>query len=133
MVDGYHIALLFITFFYVYFREIIEKGYLYISLPPLFVIEKGKIRKYAFNDEEKDNIVAELGNGCKVNRFKGLGEMNPEQFWETTMNPENRTLIQITIGDAEEALEMLTVCMGNEVEKRKQFIVDNALEAELDI
>ena len=70
-VDGYHIALLFITFFYVYFREIIEKGYLYISLPPLFVIEKGKIRKYAFNDEEKDDIVAELGNGCKVNRFKG--------------------------------------------------------------
>lgn len=133
MVDGFHIAILFITFFYTYLREIIEQGYLYISIPPLYQIEKGKTKRYAYSDEEKDKIVVELGGNCKISRYKGLGEMDANVFGETTMDPDNRTLVQVTIDDAEEAMQILETCMGDQVEKRRQFIVENALEAELDI
>lgn len=132
-VDGAHIATLFITFFYLYLREIIEAGYLYISLPPLYKIEQGKTKVYAYSDEEKDQIVASLTGNYNVQRYKGLGEMMPEQLWETTMNPEVRTLIQVTVEDAEAALEILDICMGEKVEPRKNFIVENALIANLDI
>lgn len=131
--DGAHIATLFITFFYMYLRDIIEAGYLYISLPPLYKIEKGKVKRYAYSDMEKDEIFAELGGNCSVQRYKGLGEMMPEQLWETTMDPEVRTLVQITVEDAEAALEMLDICMGEKVEPRRNFIIENALEANLDI
>lgn len=132
-VDGAHIATLFITFFYLYLREIIEAGYLYLSLPPLYKIEKGKVKRYAYSDAEKDQILAEMGGNANVQRYKGLGEMMPEQLWETTMDPEVRTLIQVTVEDAEAALEILDICMGEKVEPRRNFIVENALTANLDI
>lgn len=132
-VDGAHIATLFITFFYDYLRPLIEGGYLYISLPPLYKIEKGKTKRYAYSDDEKDAIQAELGGNCTIQRYKGLGEMMPEQLWETTMDPEIRTLVQITVEDAEAAREILDICMGEKVEPRRNFIIENALEATLDI
>lgn len=133
MVDGAHIKVLFTTFFYLYLPEIIERGYLYYSLPPLFKIEKGKEKRYAYSDQERDAIIEELGGNCLVQRYKGLGEMMPEQLWETTMDPETRTLIQVTIEDAEAALEMINICMGSQVEPRKNFIIENALLANIDL
>lgn len=132
-VDGAHIRILYITFFYRYLRPIIEKGYLYLACPPLFKIAKNKDIRYAYSDTEKDAIVAEMGSNCIVNRFKGLGEMNPEPFWDTTMNPETRKIIQVTIEDAAAADQILTLCMGSEVKDRKGFIIDNAINADIDI
>lgn len=132
-VDGAHIRILYITFFYRYLKPIIEKGYLYMACPPLFKIAKNKDIRYAYSDTEKDNIVAEMGSNCVVNRFKGLGEMNPEPFWDTTMNPETRKIIQVTIEDAEAADQMLTLCMGVDVKDRKDFIIENAVNADVDI
>lgn len=169
-VDGAHIRTLLLTLFYRYFPEIIEKGYLYIAQPPLYAISKGREKRYAYNDDQKDQIVAELSKlkvekvvekteeseeiieeteevvveatntpetkikGINIQRYKGLGEMNPEQLWETTMNPEGRVLLQVTMDDAEKADEIFSMLMGDVVEPRKRFIQTHAAKVKnLDI
>lgn len=137
-VDGEHIETLILTFFFRHMPEIIKAGYLYIAQPPLFKISAGKDSRYAYVDEEKDKIIADMQkSGVKVNigiqRYKGLGEMNPEQLWETTMNPENRVLKQVEINDAEAADATFTMLMGDEVPPRKHFIQSNAKHATLDV
>lgn len=133
-VDGQHIATLLLTFFYRHLPQVIEKGYLYLALPPLYRIQAGKTVHYAYSDEEKEEIIKNEGNGkISIQRYKGLGEMNPEQLWETTMNPKNRILKQITIDDAQEADRIFTMLMGNEVPPRKKFIQSHAKLANLDV
>ncbi len=132
-VDGAHIRTLLLTLFFRYYKPIIEQGYLYIALPPLYKIQKGKIIKYAYNDAEKDKIVAEMKEGVTIQRYKGLGEMNPGQLWDTTMNPETRTLRNVTIEDAEAADKIFDILMGKLVEPRKIFIQTHAKAANLDV
>ena len=134
-VDGEHIETLILTFFFRHMPEIIQNGYLYVAMPPLFKIQRGKEIHYAYREEQKDEIVKNMKNGSApvLQRYKGLGEMNPEQLWETTMNPENRSLKQVNIDDAEEADAVFTMLMGNEVPPRKHFIQSNAIAATLDI
>ncbi len=134
-VDGQHIETLILTFFFRHLPEIIRQGYLYIAQPPLYKITHGKNIKYVLTEEEKDDYIKKLNSGLKVTtqRYKGLGEMNPEQLWETTMNPQNRSLKQVTIEDAEEADAVFTMLMGDEVPPRKHFIQTNAKTADLDI
>jgi len=121
-VDGAHIRTLLLTFFFRYMKSLLDHGYIYIAQPPLYKIKKGKIERYVYSDNEKEQMAQELGEGYEVQRCKGLGEMNPEQLWETTMNPENRTLLQVTSEDAVLADEMFTILMGEKVEPRKEFI-----------
>ncbi len=127
-VDGAHIRTLLLTFFYRYMRQIIEAGYIYIAQPPLYKIQQGKKIEYAYNDKELDRILAEISPTPKpgIQRYKGLGEMNPEQLWETTMNPESRTLLQVSLQDAIEADETFEILMGDKVEPRRNFIEENA-------
>ena len=125
-VDGQHIRTLLLTFFFRFMRPVIEAGYVYIAMPPLYKITKGKQIKYAYDDEERDAIIEEFGNGYKIGRFKGLGEMNPEQLWETTLNPDNRVMMRVSIEDARKADETFTILMGDKVEPRKEFIEKNA-------
>lgn len=133
-VDGEHIKTLLLTFFYRHMPEVITKGYLYIAMPPLYKIQIAKKEYYAYSDQEKEKIIKESANGkVVVQRYKGLGEMNPEQLWETTMNPKTRILKQVTIEDAEEADRIFTVLMGEEVTPRKKFIQTHAKLATLDI
>lgn len=133
-VDGEHITTLALTFFYRHLRPIVEKGYLYIAMPPLYKIQYDKEVKYVYNDDEKDELTKQLnGKKIAIQRYKGLGEMNPEQLWETTMNPKNRTLKQVTIEDAEKADEIFAVLMGDEVPLRKKFIQSHATMATLDV
>ncbi|MBW3003128.1 DNA topoisomerase (ATP-hydrolyzing) subunit B [Candidatus Woesearchaeota archaeon] len=132
--DGNHITTLLLTFFYRYMRELIEAGYLYIAMPPLYLIKKGKEKRYAYNDAEKEKILGELGNDVTIQRYKGLGEMNPEQLWQTTMDPETRTMKKVTIEDAVEADEIFSLLMGELVEPRRAFIQEHAKEVkELDV
>ena len=131
-VDGSHICTLMLTFFFRYMRPLIEQGHVYVAQPPLFKVQKGNTIKYAYNDAEMAILSQEMP-GAKVNRYKGLGEMNPEQLWETTMNPDNRVIVQITIDDAEKADEAFTILMGDQVEPRRRFIETNAQYAKLDV
>ncbi|PFH82484.1 DNA topoisomerase (ATP-hydrolyzing) subunit B [Bacillus sp. AFS088145] len=127
-VDGAHIRTLLLTFLYRYMRQIIESGYIYIAQPPLYKIQQGKKIQYAYNDRQMDEIMSTLNAVPKpvIQRYKGLGEMNPEQLWETTMNPETRTLLQVNLQDAIEADETFETLMGEKVEPRRNFIQDNA-------
>ena len=131
-VDGSHICTLMLTFFFRYMRPLIEHGYVYVAQPPLFKLQKGSTVKYAYNEDEMKQLSAEMP-GAKVNRYKGLGEMNPDQLWETTMNPDNRVIVQIKIEDAERADEAFSILMGEKVEPRKEFIERNAKYARLDV
>ena len=132
-VDGSHICTLLLTFFFRFMRPLIENGHVYIAQPPLFKIQKGQKIKYAYNEVEMASMSEEMGQGTKVSRYKGLGEMNPEQLWETTMDPDNRVIVQITIEDAMKADETFSILMGDKVEPRKEFIEQNAQYANLDI
>ena len=135
-VDGSHIATLILTFFFRYMKELIENGYIYIAAPPLYMIKKGQRKQYAWNDEERDRIIDEwsegTGRGVSIQRYKGLGEMNAEQLWETTMSPENRTLRQVTIDNAAEADRVFSMLMGDDVPPRREFIEKNAIYAKID-
>ncbi|MGI5850184.1 MAG: DNA topoisomerase (ATP-hydrolyzing) subunit B [Christensenellales bacterium] len=134
-VDGSHIRILLLTFFYRYMRELIEAGHVYIAQPPLYKVSKSRSEKYLYSDDELEKHLAEIGkDGAVIQRYKGLGEMNPEQLWETTMNPENRTLLQVSLDNAIEAEETFTILMGDAVEPRREFIEQNAkLVMNLDI
>ena len=132
-VDGEHIRTLLLTFFFRYLPELINKGYMYIAQPPLYKIQKGKEINYAYSDDEKAEVLKKTGDQVIISRYKGLGEMNPDQLWETTMNPENRVLKQVTIEDAVGADEVFTMLMGDEVPPRKRFIQTHAKMATLDI
>ncbi len=125
-VDGAHIRTLLLTFFFRYMPQIIEQGYVYLAQPPLFKVAKGKKFTYAFSDEERDEIIKEYGGDCDIQRYKGLGEMDPEQLWETTMDPEFRTMLRVTIEDAQRASENFSILMGDNVEPRREFIEKNA-------
>lgn len=125
-VDGAHIRTLLLTFFFRYMPQIIEQGYVYLAQPPLFKVAKGKKFTYAFSDEERDEVIKEYGGDCDIQRYKGLGEMDPEQLWETTMDPEFRTMLRVTIEDAQRASENFSILMGDNVEPRREFIEKNA-------
>jgi DNA gyrase subunit B len=136
-VDGSHIETLILTFFFRYMKELIEKGYIYIATPPLYQVKKGTKAEYAWNEDMRDRLIQELkGNGAdssvNVQRYKGLGEMNAEQLWETTMNPEKRTLRQVTIENAAECDQIFSMLMGDEVPPRREFIEKNAKYAKID-
>ncbi len=126
-VDGSHIRILLLTFFFRHMKPLIEQGHIYLAQPPLYKVYRGKQLRYAFSEEEKDAYVIELGtNGVQSERYKGLGEMDPEQLWDTTMNPETRTLLKVTIEDAIKCDEIFSVLMGDMVEPRREFITQNA-------
>ena len=131
-VDGSHIATLILTFFFRYMKDLIEGGHVYIAAPPLYQVKKGNKKQYAWSDEQRDKFAEEMGGSVNVQRYKGLGEMNAEQLWETTMNPEFRTLRQVTIDSLSEADRVFSMLMGDEVPPRRDFIEKNAAYANID-
>lgn len=137
-VDGSRIATLILTFFFRYMPELIDKGYVYIATPPLYLIRKGKSEQYCWTEEDRERTVRELSpdgteKGIHIQRYKGLGEMNAEQLWSTTMDPEKRTLRQVTIENGSEADHVFSMLMGDEVPPRREFIEANAKYANIDI
>ena len=132
-VDGSHISTLILTFFFRYMRELIEAGYIYIATPPLYLVKKGQKKNYAWDDNQRDRLMQEYGSGSSVQRYKGLGEMNAEQLWDTTMNPEERTLRRVTIDNGGEADRISSMFMGDEVPPRREFIEKNAIYAKIDV
>ena len=128
-VDGAHIRTLLLTFFYRYMKELIDLGYIYIAQPPLYKVTSGRRAEYVYDDDTLNRLLEELGGRPQLQRYKGLGEMNPEQLWDTTMNPETRTLLQVSLKDAIDADNVFTMLMGEEVEPRKDFINENAVYA----
>jgi DNA gyrase subunit B len=136
-VDGSHIATLILTFIYRYMKEMVEQGYVYLAQPPLYLVKKGKEQSYAWTEEQRRGWVERLGGGKEdsvtVQRYKGLGEMNSDQLWDTTMNPETRTLKQVTIESAAEADRIFSMLMGDEVAPRREFIESHAKYAKLDV
>jgi DNA gyrase subunit B len=131
-VDGSHISTLILTFFFRYMKELIENGHIFIATPPLYLVKKGQKREYAWNDNQRDMIALNMGGGVNIQRYKGLGEMNAEQLWDTTMNPEFRTLRQVTIDSLSEADRVFSMLMGDEVPPRREFIEKNAVYAKID-
>ena len=135
-IDGAHISTLILTFFFRYMKELIENGYIYIAQPPLYLLKKGNKKIYAYNEKEREEFTLEMapdGKGVEVQRYKGLGEMNPEQLWETTLNPEKRILKQVTIESLAEADNVFSMLMGDEVPPRRDFIEKNAIYAKIDV
>ena len=131
-VDGSHISTLILTFFFRYMKELVENGYVYIATPPLYLVKKGAKKQYAWNDAERDTFMKEFGDGSKIQRYKGLGEMNASQLWDTTMNPDFRTLRQVVIDSGAEADRVFSMLMGDEVPPRREFIEKNAVYANID-
>jgi DNA gyrase subunit B len=131
-VDGSHIATLILTFFFRYMKQLVESGYLYIATPPLYLLKKGKEQHYCWSDDERDLLVSKMGGSVNIQRYKGLGEMNAEQLWDTTMNPEARTLRQVSIDSAAEADRVFSMLMGDDVPPRREFIEQNAKYANID-
>ena len=125
-VDGSHIQILLLTFFFRHMRKLIENGHIYLAQPPLYKVFRGKEERYAFSDAEREKYIEELGKNAQAERYKGLGEMNPEQLWETTMDPENRILKKVSIDDAIACDQAFTLLMGDKVEPRREFIKANA-------
>jgi len=136
-VDGSHIATLILTFVFRYMKELVEQGYVYIAQPPLYQVKKGKDSAYAWNEEQRKSYIEKFGQGkedsVNVQRYKGLGEMNADQLWDTTMNPATRTLKQVTIESAAEADRIFSMLMGDEVAPRREFIESHAKYATLDV
>ncbi|MGC9343834.1 MAG: toprim domain-containing protein, partial [Bacteroidales bacterium] len=131
-VDGSHITTLIMTFFFRYMNELIKNGYLYIATPPLYLVKRGNKEKYCWSEEERKAAMEEFGQGVNVQRYKGLGEMNAQQLWDTTMNPEYRTLRQVTIESAAEADRIFSMLMGDDVPPRREFIETHAKYANID-
>ena len=131
-VDGSHISTLILTFFFRYMRELVESGYVYIATPPLYLVKKGAKKEYAWNDDQRDLLMQQYGQGASIQRYKGLGEMNAGQLWDTTMNPEFRTLRQVAIDSGSEADRIFSMLMGDEVPPRRDFIERNAVYANID-
>ena len=132
-VDGSHISTLILTFFFRYMRELVDAGYIYIATPPLYLVKKGSKKSYAWNDDQRDKLVSEFGQGSGIQRYKGLGEMNAEQLWDTTMDPTYRTLRRVTIDNGGEADRVFSMLMGDEVPPRREFIEKNAIYAKIDV
>ena len=124
-VDGSHIRILLLTFFFRYMRPLIEQGHVYIAQPPLYKLTKGKVEKYCYSDEELKTELETLGK-CDIQRYKGLGEMNAEQLWDTTMNPATRTLLRVSMEDAQEAENTFSLLMGDQPELRRKFLEENS-------
>ena len=131
-IDGSHIATLILTFFFRYMRELVENGHIYIATPPLYLVRKGAKKEYAWNDKDRDQLVKDYGDGSKIQRYKGLGEMNAIQLWDTTMNPEFRTLRKVVIENGIEADRIFSMLMGDDVPPRREFIEKNAIYANID-